>query len=151
MRDDLIARWADLLVDYCLKVERGETIVIGSELEARPLVEAASKAVILRGAYPLVRLEIPGLHEFFLEHAEDEQLAHLPPSAMAEAESVDARIRIAADSDTRSMSLVDPRCQARYECGTRAGPAGRSTEAMGAHTISDRRLRHRRGDEPGRL
>ncbi len=115
MRDDLIARWADLLVDYCLKVERGETIVIGSELEARPLVEAASKAVILRGAYPLVRLEIPGLHEFFLEHAEDEQLAHLPPSAMAEAESVDARIRIAADSDTRSMSLVDPRRQARYE------------------------------------
>ena len=49
LRDDLIARWADLLVDYCLKVERGETILIGSELEARPLVEAASRAVILRG------------------------------------------------------------------------------------------------------
>jgi aminopeptidase len=115
LRDNLIARWADLLVDYCLKVERGETIVIGSELEARPLVEAASKAVILRGAHPLVRLEIPGLHEFFLEHADDAQLAHLPASAMAEAEAADARIRIAADSDTRSMSRVDPRRQAQYE------------------------------------
>ena len=102
-------------MDYCLRVERGETIVIGSELEARPLVEAASKAVILRGAHPLVRLEIPGLHEFFLEHADDAQLAHLPPSAIAEAEAVDARIRISAESDTRSMSRVDPRRQAAYE------------------------------------
>ena len=111
----MIARWADLLVDYCLRVERGETIVIGSDLEARPLVEAASKAVILRGAYPLVRLEIPGLHEFFLEHADDAQLAHLPPSAIAEAGSIDARIRIAAETDTRAMSRVDPKRQAAFE------------------------------------
>ena len=68
-------------MDYCLQVERGETIVVGSELEATPLVESACKAVVLRGAHPLVRLEIPGLHEFFLEHADDAQLAHLPPTA----------------------------------------------------------------------
>ena len=61
LRDDAIARWADLLVDYCLRVERDETIVVAAELEARPLVEAASKAVVLRGAHPVVRLEIPGL------------------------------------------------------------------------------------------
>jgi aminopeptidase len=115
LRDELIARWADLLVDYCLKVERGETIVIGSELEARPLVEAACKAVVLRGAHPLVRLEIPGLHEFFLEHADDAQLAHLPPTAVYEAQAADARIRIVAEGDTRSMSRVDPRRQAIYE------------------------------------
>ena len=80
MTDDLVARWADLLVDYCLRVEPGETILIGSELEARPLVEACYRAVVLRGAHPLVRLDFPGLAEFFLEHATDEQLAHLPPS-----------------------------------------------------------------------
>ncbi len=102
-------------MDYCLRVERGETIAIGSDLEARPLVEAAARAVILRGAHPLVRLEIPGLHEFFLEHADDEQLVHLPKSAIAEIEAVDARIRISADSDTRSMSRIDPRRQAAYE------------------------------------
>jgi aminopeptidase len=115
LHDDAIARWADLLVDYCLRVQRGETIVISSELEARPLVEAASKAVILRGAHPLVRLEVPGLHEFFLEHADDAQMAHVPPSAIAEAQSIDARIRIAAETDTHSMSRVDPRRQAAFE------------------------------------
>ncbi len=132
MRDDLIARWADLLVDYCLKVERGETIVIGSELEARPLVEAASKAVILRGRIRWCALEIPGLHEFFLEHADDAQLAQLPPSAMAEAEAVDARIRIAAESDTRSMSRVDPRRQATLRARARADPPGRFDRSDGS-------------------
>jgi aminopeptidase len=112
---DAIVRWADLLVDYCLQVQRGETIVVAAELEAKPLVEAASKAIILRGGYPLIRLEIPGLHEFFLEHADEEQLVKVPAPALCEAESADARIRIEARTDTQAMSRVDPRRQAAYE------------------------------------
>jgi aminopeptidase len=112
---DPIARWADLLVGYCLEVERGETIVIASELEALPLVEAAGKAVVLRGAHPLVRLEIPGMQEFYLEHASPEQLTHLPPVALLEAEAVDGRIRIAAERDAQSMSRLDPRRLAAHQ------------------------------------
>ncbi len=52
MLDDLVARWATLLVDYCLRVEPGETILIASELEARPLVEACFREVVRRGAHP---------------------------------------------------------------------------------------------------
>jgi aminopeptidase len=115
LSDDVIARWADLLVDYCLKVGKGETISIGSTPEAAPLVEAAGKAVILRGAHPLVRLEIPGLTEFFLEHADDAQLAHVPASTVAEAQEADGRIRIAAEEDTAAMQRVDPRRQAAFE------------------------------------
>ena len=68
------------------------------------------------------------MHEFFLEHADDEQLAHLPPAAMAEVQAVDARIRIAAAGDTDSMSRVDPRQQAKYERAASrfAGPLERS-------------------------
>ena len=50
MRDEVVARWADLLADYCLKVERDETIVISSAIEARPLVEACFKAVVMGAA-----------------------------------------------------------------------------------------------------
>jgi aminopeptidase len=112
MTEDLIDRWADLLVDYCLRVVPGETILIGSEVEARPLVEACYRSVVLRGGLPLVRLELPGLAEFFLERASEAQLAHLPSAALFEAETADARIRIAAETDTRSMSKVDPARQA---------------------------------------
>jgi aminopeptidase len=108
MTDEVARRWADLLVDYCLGVRAGETILVGSELEARPLIEACYRAIILRGAHPLLRVELPGLAEFFVEHATREQLAHLPPVGLYEAETVDGRIRIAAETDTRSMSRIDP-------------------------------------------
>ncbi len=115
MQDVVVARWADLLVDYCLQAEPGEVIAISSELAARPLVEACFKALVLRGASPLLRLELPGLHEFFLEHASDAQLAFVAPPALFEAEATAARIRISAEADTHSMSRVDPRRQAIYE------------------------------------
>ncbi len=115
MTDELIARWADLLTGYCLRVVPGETIVIGSEFEARPLVEACYRAVVLRGGHPLVRLELPGLSEFFLRHATDAQLAHVPPATLSEAEAVDGRIRISAESDTRSMREVEPARQAALD------------------------------------
>lgn len=115
MTEEVIGRWADLLVDYCLQVEPGETILIGSTWEARPLVEACYKAVVLREAHPLVRLDLPGLTEFFLRYASHAQLTHLPPVALFEAESVDGRIRIAAESDTRSMRRVDPARQAMVD------------------------------------
>ena len=69
MTPDLNARWADLLVDYCLEVTPGATVVIASEWEGRPLVEACYRAVVLRGGHPLVRLDLPGLSEFFLQNA----------------------------------------------------------------------------------
>ncbi|WZO99078.1 aminopeptidase [Isosphaeraceae bacterium EP7] len=110
--DDLAARWADLLVDYCLAVAPGETILVASEIEARPLVEACARAIILRGAHPLVRLELPGMAEFFLKNASVDQLAYLPPVALYEAQTVDGRIRISAETDTRGMARVDPARQA---------------------------------------
>lgn len=112
MTGSTIARWADLLVDYCLRVQPGETILIGSELEARPLIEACFRAVVRRGAHPLVRVELPGLYEYFVEHAAEEQLDHCPPVGLYEAEAVAGRIRIAAEADTRAMSRIDPRRQA---------------------------------------
>ena len=112
MLDDLVARWATLLVDYCLRVEPGETILIASELEARPLIEACFREVVQRGANPIVRVELPGLAEFFVEHAGDDQLSHLSPVSIREAEVVDGRIRISAEPDTRSMRGVDPKRQA---------------------------------------
>jgi aminopeptidase len=115
LNDEVVARWADLLVDYCLRVERGETVVLSSEVAARRLLEACYKAVVLRGGHPLLRVELAGLHEFFLERATDEQLSFVPPSAVVEAGASSAWIRIAAENDSGAMSRVDPRRQSVFE------------------------------------
>ncbi len=115
MRDDLITRWADLLVDYCLCVAPGESILIGAEWEAKRLVVACAKAIVLRGANPVIRLDFSELDAFFLQHATEAQLSRSSPFALHDAQAVDARIRIAAETDTRAMSRVDPRRQAMVD------------------------------------
>jgi aminopeptidase len=130
MDAELVTRWADLLVDYCVRVQPGEAVVIGSELEARPLVEACYRAVVTRGAYPYLRLELPGLREFFLEHASDDQLGHAPSLELVEPDHVDARILISAESDTHGLARVDPARQAAYD------------RARGPVRAADRRARY---------
>ncbi len=115
LSEDGIGRWAELLAVYCLDVRPGETIAIGSTIEAAPLVEAAAKSVIERGGHPLVRIELPGVTEYFLQRANEEQLTHISASSLTEAEEVDGRIRIAADEDTTALRGVDPRRQAAFE------------------------------------
>ncbi|MDB5351897.1 MAG: leucyl aminopeptidase [Planctomycetota bacterium] len=109
MTDDVIARWADLLVDYCVRVEPGETILLGAELEARRLVEATYRSIVLRGAHPLVRLDFPELHAFYLENASEAQLGHITPVDLFEAGAVDAEIRIKSLGSLRVNRVFDPR------------------------------------------
>ena len=136
----MAARWAGLLVDYCLRVERGETIVLSSSVIARPLVEACFKAIVGQGGHPLLRLEIPGLHEYFLENASDAQLSYLPPEALFEAQKVAARIRIAAESDIRVDEPGRPSPAGGLRPGARPHPPGRAARALGLDPVPDARL-----------
>jgi aminopeptidase len=115
MTPDQIDRWARLLTDYCLAVEPGETILLAADLPAQALVEAVYRAVVLRGGHPVLRVDPPGLAEFFLEHASDAQLAHCPPIALYEAQHIDARLRIVAETNTRALAGIDPARQATFD------------------------------------
>ncbi len=115
MDSSLIERWADLLVDYCLGVRPGETIALSADLAGRELVEACYRAVVPRGGLPFVRLEPPGLADFFLAHATDDQLAQTPEWAVREAQATSARIRIAAEVAPAQAAAIDPRRQAVRE------------------------------------
>lgn len=114
MRHDEITRWADLLTDYCLDVRPGWTVLIGAELEARPLVEACFRAIVDRGAAPIVRIDLPGLHEYYLRNATEALIEREDPIGLFEARQIDARLRISAESDVRSMIRIDPRRQAAH-------------------------------------
>lgn len=112
---DVIERWADPLVDYCLAVKPGESIVVGAELEARVLVEACARRVIDRGATPLIRVELPGIAEYFLARASLNQLRRVEPVALYEAQTADARIRISAETRTQGLAGIDTERQAEVD------------------------------------
>lgn len=115
MEGERLLKWSRLLCEYCLRVDRGETILIGADWPAAPLATAAAKEVILAGAHPLVRIEPPGLLEFFLERADDDLLATCPAATIEETKLADARIRIIADSDLSALAAIDPARQAIFD------------------------------------
>ena len=60
MSDARVERYAELLLDTCLGVERGWQVMVWSTPLARPLLEEVMKQLAERGAYPLLRLTFSG-------------------------------------------------------------------------------------------
>jgi aminopeptidase len=102
------ARFADLLTDYCLEVRDGQQVLVRSTTLAAPLLSELQRAILARGGWPLLRVELPGETEAFFAHARGEHLDGFPAVALAEAEGVDASLRIIAPKNTRALAGVDP-------------------------------------------
>ena len=60
VRDGRVERYAELLLDTCLGVERGWQVIVWGTPWARPLLEEVMKQLGERGAYPLLRLTFGG-------------------------------------------------------------------------------------------
>ena len=60
VRDGRVERYAELLLDTCLGVERGWQVMVWGTPWARPLLEEVMKQLAERGAYPLLRLTFGG-------------------------------------------------------------------------------------------
>jgi aminopeptidase len=108
MHDVRIERWAHTLVHYCLYVKAGETVAIRATPLAAPLVEAVYGELLRAGAFPLALIELEGLDELLLREGNNEQLVRPSPVMSALAEQIDAQLTIAAKSNTRALSGVEP-------------------------------------------
>ncbi|HEU4658294.1 MAG TPA: aminopeptidase [Capillimicrobium sp.] len=107
------ARFADLLTGYCLDVQRGQQVLVRSTTLAAPLLLELQRAILERGAWPHLRVELPGQTEGFYEHARDWQLDDIPDLALTEAKGIDATLGIQAPENTRALSGIDPERIAR--------------------------------------
>ncbi|MGI8595213.1 MAG: aminopeptidase [Solirubrobacteraceae bacterium] len=107
------ARFADLLTGYCLEVTEGKQVLVRSTTLAAPLLLELQRAILARGGWPLLRIELPGETEAFFAHAREGHLDGFPAVALAEAEGVDASLRVVAPENTRSLAGVDPARMAR--------------------------------------
>ncbi|HEX7290866.1 MAG TPA: aminopeptidase [Conexibacter sp.] len=140
-------RFADLLCGYCLDVQPGQQVLVRSTTLAAPLLRALHAEVLTRSAWPLLRVELPGLEEDFHALARDVHLDSFGSIAEAEAAQADAFLAIQAPLNTRALADVDPsriarlarsrapltelRMQKRW-CGTLwPTPAGAQQAGMG--------------------
>jgi aminopeptidase len=107
------ARFADLLIGYCLDVQERQQVLVRSTTLAAPLLLELQRAILERGAWPFIRAELPGSTEGYYEHARDWQLDDYADLALTEAKKIDASLAIQAPENTRALASVDPERLAR--------------------------------------
>ncbi len=82
-------------------------------LQSLPLVRSLHRALLERGAWPLIRLAPGELAPDFYRHARAAQLDAYPALELIEAEAADAFITITAPANARALASVDPELIAR--------------------------------------
>src|ERR1700748_518551 len=105
MNADAFAR---LLVDYCLDVAPGQQILLNSTTLAAPLLLALQREILEREAWPLLRVDLPGQSENHWRAARDVHLDGFARAELAEAEAIDASLRIQATENASALAGVDP-------------------------------------------
>ena len=111
------ARFADLIVGYCLESDPGDQVLVRSTGLAAPLLLELQRALLEADAWPLLRVELPGQSEGFYRHARDRHLDGVSPLQLEEARQADASLSIQAPDDTRALTAIDPERLARAARG----------------------------------
>lgn len=111
MRDPRINALARVLVEYSTGVKPGQLVRISGDPVGLPLIEAVYEQVLKAGGHPMVRLAPGTCTDLFYEHANEEQLQYVNPLALEEMKTIDVSIGLWADTNTKSLSRVDPKKQ----------------------------------------
>ena len=103
-----------MLVDYSTRVGRGDIVLLSGSPHGAPLVRSLYRKVLAAGGHPHLRVRFEEEAEALLKTGSDEQLEWMNPATLEDVERADVRIWIEADTNTRSLSGVDPARQARF-------------------------------------
>lgn len=98
---------AKLVVDYSLKVKKGENVIICGSAEAQEFIVALYKEVILQGAHPILRVGLPGLSPFFYKHAEKHQIEKFPDHFDYIVKNAQKYIGIHTTANTRELTSAN--------------------------------------------
>ena len=100
---------AKLLVDYSVFVKPGEKVVISGGSEAEEFIKAIYKEVILKGAHPILRVNLPGLSPFFYKYANKEQIERFPKEFDFIVKNAQKYIGIITETNTKELTNIDPK------------------------------------------
>jgi len=113
MRDARLDKLAHVLVHYSTRVQPGQIVRLSGDAVGSPLLEALYEVVVKAGAHPLVRMSCGAMQELFFAYANDAQLEFVNPITLEEMRTVDVNIGLWADTNTKSLSRVDPKRQGK--------------------------------------
>jgi len=111
MSDPRIKKLADLLVNYSVKVQPGQWVLINSHVIAEPLTNEVLRAVLEAGGLPQIILSSDDLVETSFRYSNNEQLSWISPIVKTLYEEVDVLIALRAFENTKYLANIDPKKQ----------------------------------------
>jgi len=114
MHDPRVDKLAELLVNYSLEIQPGQTVMIQGEFGAEPLQSAIFAQCLQAGAYPFYTPYGPNRFEHIFRYAKPDMFPHLLKPYREIVKKVDARLYIYGELNTRSASEFDPEIVSKY-------------------------------------
>lgn len=104
---NLLAKYAHLLVHYCVEIQEGEKLYVRSTTEAEPLIREIYRYAVRAGAQVEVELDFREKNRIFLQEAGTAQLKYLPMLHREAMQHFDAYLYIRAPFNLREDQDVD--------------------------------------------
>ncbi len=119
MADPRIEKLADILVNYSIKIKKGDVIEVSTGYEAKELALEVCRLIIKKGALPRVHVGLDGYAYTYFKYATEEQLTRYPKIAVYEAKNSDGSISIGAEYNTKELTNIDPKKMAMRKKATK--------------------------------
>ncbi len=109
MVDARIRKLANILVNYSIKIKKGDVISVSGGEKAKPLLLEISKLILKKGAFPRLNVGLEGSSYIYFKYASEEQLKHSPKITMYETKNTQGSISIGSEYNTRELSNINPK------------------------------------------
>jgi aminopeptidase len=109
MADPRVKKLAEILVNYSIKIKKGDLIELNFGIDAKELVLEVYKLILKKRAYPIVHAGVQGFTYTYYKNASQEQLARFPKLAMIEAKMAHGSINVGAAYNTKELTRINPK------------------------------------------
>jgi aminopeptidase len=106
--EDVLTKYANLLVDYCLDIQVNDRLLVQSTYLAEPLVRQIYKQTLVRGGHMVVEFTFSEREKIFMDLAADHQLSWISPLRENAIKEFEAFLHVRAPYNLRENENVDP-------------------------------------------
>ncbi len=101
-------QYAQLLVNYCVSVKKGDKVLVDSTTLAEPLLREVYREILRAGGHPHVRMMMRGQETILMDEAQDHQLSYVSPLYEKAMREFECYIYVRAPYNLRDTQDVDP-------------------------------------------
>lgn len=101
--NDIIKKYAKLLVEYSLELKKGDKLLISSTYLAEELLKEVYAQALAVGAHPEFKIALNGAEKIFYDNASDSQLEYVSPLSKYVYENYDAVLHVLAPFNVKEL------------------------------------------------